>query len=92
MVLVRGGACWQSRGRACESNLGLEPGGPGQDLFPFVGGRGAVRLSSESFFSDLEDSIFFPASIPTNLLAFKQSYTSDSHSSGKKEAGNIVSG
>ena len=47
MVLVRGGTCWQSRGRTCESNLGPEPGGPGQDLFPFVGGRGAVRLSSE---------------------------------------------
>ena len=45
-----------------------------------------------SFFTDLGDSIFFPASVPTNLLAFKQSYTSDSHSSGKKKAGNVVSG
>ena len=42
-----GRGVWQSRGGACESDLGPEPGGPGQDLFPFVRGRGAVRVSSE---------------------------------------------
>ena len=34
-----GRGVWQSRGGACENDLGPEPGGPGQDLFPFVRGR-----------------------------------------------------